>query len=106
VDPLQQTIATIIQGYMNHPDVDRKQAIELIRFLNQPMRGVQVQELRQAYRDFQQNGDIKVLLKGMKEQCERFSGDIANEEKKSNFSPNNLVREDLKLICFDLISGG
>lgn len=106
VDPLQQTIATIIQGYLNHPDVDRKQAIEFIRFLNKPMLTVQVRELRQAYRNFQQKGGIKVLFDNVKEQCERFDGKIVNEEKSSTSGPDNLVREDLKLICFDFISGG
>jgi len=37
IDPVQQTVATLIQDLLNHPDVDRTQAIQLIRFLNQPM---------------------------------------------------------------------
>ncbi len=106
VDPLQQTVATIIQGYLNHPDVDRKQAIELIRFLNQPMRGVQVQGLRQAYKDFQKQGNIKVLLDTVKGQHERFNGKVETKEGTPITRVVNLVREDLKLICFDLISGG
>lgn len=106
VDPLQQTVATIIQGYLNHPDVDRKQAIEFIRFLNQPMLGVQVRELRQAYKNFQKQGDIKVLLDTVKEQRERFNGKVETKEEAPIARGVNLVREDLKLICFDLISGG
>ena len=42
VDPIQQTVATALQGYLNHPDVDRRQAIGALRFLNQPMLKVQV----------------------------------------------------------------
>jgi hypothetical protein len=106
VDPLQQTVATIIQGYLNHPDVDRKQAIELIRFLNQPMRGVQVQELRQAYKNFQKQGNVKVLLDTVKEQSERFSINVEANDEAPIFKVGNLARDDLRLICFDLISGG
>jgi hypothetical protein len=106
VDPLQQTVATIIQGYLNHPDVDRKQAIDLIRFLNQPMRGVQVRELRSAYRNFQRQPDIKVFLDIIKEQQEKFNATADNNEEAPIVMAGNLVREDLKLICFDLISSG
>jgi len=34
-DPFQQTVATLLQNYLNHPDVNRWEAIELIRTLNQ-----------------------------------------------------------------------
>jgi hypothetical protein len=33
LDPLQQTVATVIQAHLNHPDVDRKRAIAAITFL-------------------------------------------------------------------------
>jgi hypothetical protein len=32
VDPIQQTVATALQSYLNHPDVNRRDAIEVIRF--------------------------------------------------------------------------
>lgn len=41
VDPVQQTVATVIQGYLNHPDVERPKAIGAIRALNKPMLSVQ-----------------------------------------------------------------
>ena len=72
VDPIQQTIATVIQSYLNHPDIDRLQAIEAIKFLNQPMLAVQVRRLRRVYREFQVKGDIKGLLGVIDELRKRY----------------------------------
>ncbi|HUW35568.1 MAG TPA: phospholipase D-like domain-containing protein, partial [Planctomycetota bacterium] len=62
VDPVQQTLATAIQNYLNHPDVDRNQAKQALSFLNQPMLAVQVKELRRLLRQFQAASDVKILL--------------------------------------------
>ncbi|MBW1947667.1 MAG: DEAD/DEAH box helicase, partial [Deltaproteobacteria bacterium] len=105
VDPLQVTVATVIQGYLSHPDISRREAVEAIRFLNQPMLTVQVRELRQAYKTFQTTSDIKALLMALKEQREKFGNatEIDTESLTHKFTP--LKRDDLRLICFDLLSG-
>jgi hypothetical protein len=56
VDPIQQTVAMAIQGYLDHPNVDRARGVEAIRFLNRPMLKVQVGEFRRAYREFRGEG--------------------------------------------------
>lgn len=104
VDPIQQTVATALQSYLNHPDVERSQAIEAIRFLNQPMLRVQAQKLRQAYRDFQGRGDINLLLVSIQELRKTVSSEeprIGSPEKTKQ-----LKREELRLICFDLLTSG
>ena len=58
IDPLQQTVATIIQSFLNHPEVDRKRAIAGISFLNGPMQNVQVAELRKIYKLYQQTKSV------------------------------------------------
>ena len=45
--------------YLNHPDINRTEAIELIRFLNQPMLGIQIKELRTALKAA---GQVKELM--------------------------------------------
>ena len=105
VDPIQQTVATVLQGYLNHPDVDRRQAIDIIRFLNQPMLAVQVRDLRNAHKEFQRRGDIKALINTIGDLRSKFG---AQQTASSNGKPifiSGLNREDLRLICFDLISG-
>jgi len=104
VDPIQQTVATAIQSFLNHPDVDRKQAIEIIRFLNQPMLTIQVRKLRQSFREFQGGRDIKSLLSNIEDLREASSGNKAAKEPAER--TKELKREDLRLICFDLLTSG
>jgi hypothetical protein len=98
-------VATALQGYLNHPDVDRRQAIAAIRFLNQPMLKVQVDALRKAYKDFQGKRDVKVLLAAAEGLREQF-GEQQPATYNTGSPDGSLRREDLKLICFDFISGG
>lgn len=106
IDPIQQTVATVIQGYLNHPNVDRRVAVEAIRFLNQPMMAVQIRELRQAYKDFQNDGLVNRLLETIK----RMKAQLGEGEEEGKASKDDKIvcieREDLRLICFDIISGG
>lgn len=106
VDPIQQTVATVLQGYLNHPDVDRRHAIETIRFLNQPMLAIQVRDLRRAYKEFQREGNIKTLLATIDDLRNKFG---AQQTASGNGKPgplDKINRGDLRLICFDLVTGG
>lgn len=104
IDAVQQTVATAIQGYLNHPDVDRKEAIELIRFLNQPMLQVQIKALRAALRDFKAVGQVGALIEEARKLrtmlAEPEGGDYASAKR------DVLGRGDLRLICFEFLSGG
>lgn len=104
VDPIQQTMSIAIQGQVNHPDVNRAQCIRLIKFLNQPMLGVQIKGLRQIYKDFQKQGRITDLISSAEKMCEEFSADSSAQEVKTSTRAESLRKEDLKLICFDIIS--
>lgn len=106
VDPIQQTIATALQSYLNHPDVDRSLAIEAIKFLNQPMLAVQVRRLRQVYKEFQAKGEVKRLLGVIDELRKSFGVEQGTGETPRSPTTSSLRREDLRLICFDLLSGG
>jgi hypothetical protein len=106
VDPIQQTLATVIQGYMNHPDIERRRAIEAIRFLSQPMLAVQVRELRQAYRDFQHKAEVNTLLATIDGLRGKVGEPQVHQQSSGSGPVSQLSREDLRLICFDLITGG
>ena len=105
VDPIQQTIVTVLQNALNHPSIQRSRAIRAIRFLSQPMLSVQVRALREAYRAFQGNGDVAVLLEGAIEMENRFGSQTLEHESAETSRTAKLKREDLNLICFDFISG-
>ncbi len=97
VDPLQQTVATTIQGFMNRPEVKRQDALAAIRFLSKPAQSVLVKELRTTYRGFQSDGKISQLITTTLALAERYGG--ADLRSKRTRQP--LHREDLRLICFD-----
>lgn len=97
VDPLQQTLATTIQSYMSRPEVKRQDALAAIRFLSKPAQSVVVRELRGAYRRFQADADVAVLLGAVLGLAERY-GAAAEAALKIRRS---LRREELRLICFD-----
>ncbi|MCI0421556.1 MAG: helicase, partial [Acidobacteria bacterium] len=105
-DPIQQTIATLLQNYLNHPDVNRREAIELIRTLNQPMFNVQLSALRKAYKAFQGHKDVKQLLSDLAELQAATPNANGTPDSSANLTSPNLTRDDLRLICFDVVSGG
>jgi predicted transcriptional regulator len=102
VDPVQQTVATVVQGYLSHPVVERQRAIDVIRALNQPMLAVQVRELRKAYTAFQKSSDIRKLLNGLELSLKDLAERNGDNNSRTSMSLN---REDLRLICFEVISG-
>ena len=106
VDPIQQTLATAIHGYLNHPDIERRRAIECIRFLNQPMLVVQVRELRKAYNNFQRKADIKSLLTAIEGLRAKLGDQPVTTDGEASGAMGHLGRSDLRLICFDLVTGG
>ena len=102
LDPIQQTIATTLRGYINNPAVSRKEIIAAIQILNEPQPGVYIKSLRKAYESFATNNQIDELLEAVKsigaEVEPTVNSNAANEESKSP-----VKREDLKLICFDYV---
>ena len=97
-------IAAFFAQYLQHPEVNRKQAVEAIRYLAQPMLAVQIKALRKACREFQAGGDIHELLKMVMDLKASYGAEEAETNRK--LSTTSITRPDLKLICFDFVSGG
>jgi superfamily II DNA or RNA helicase len=104
VEAIQQTVVTLLQGYLGHSDVSRPRVIEAIRCLNQPMWRTQIVDLRRAYKEFQRNANIDALLAAMEGIRSRFGNQ--HSEHQANPAKPAITRDDLRLICFDLVSGG
>src|SRR5437764_2955444 len=62
LDPIQQTIATVLRAYINSPTVSRGEVIAAIQQINQPQPGVYIKELRRAHESFTTNGLVTELL--------------------------------------------
>jgi superfamily II DNA/RNA helicase len=118
LDPIQQTIATTLRGYINNPTLNRREIIAALQRLTEPQPGVYVKALRKAYEAFSINGQIGELLAAVKSldtgaetgtgtenkgdgkavRDERETGEKGREKSKGP-----VRREDLKLICFDYV---
>ena len=59
LDPIQQTIATTLRGYINNPVVSRKEVIAAIQRLSEPQPGVYIKALRKAYEAFSTDGQLR-----------------------------------------------
>lgn len=100
VDPVQQTVATLVRGYLNHPDVDRKQARQLVQVLTRPLPGVHVKALRTAYQTFNRSKDVAALMQTLQTLP---LGDGIGQQRDSDGSGRVIRREDLHLVCFDYV---
>ena len=98
IDPFQQTVATALQGYLNHPDLSRPRVLTAIKFINRPMANVQLKELRRLYAEFQRRDDVAALVASVLDMAERY-GDAATHPREGGRV--KLTRDDLRLICFD-----
>ena len=105
IDPLQQTVSTVVQQFLNHPQINRKRALGVIAFLNGPMQNVQVSELRKIYKEYQQTQSIAELISGLETMQAAYAGEGHPSAPGKNGKPlPKLRREDLRLICFDVLS--
>ncbi len=101
VDPAQQLVATALQEYLNHPEMDRVELISLISFISRPLPRIYGRKLREFYNDFSGNKDIAGLVEKVKK-IKMESG--KDEEVPAQKRPQALRKEDLHLICFDYLS--
>lgn len=104
IDPTQQVVATALQSYLNHPSLDRKKVVQAIKFVNRPMLAVQIRQLRVAYTEFQSSPDPQVLLNTVQSIMQEFGATPPGGDHPQPHKPA-LSREDLHLICFDIVSG-
>ena len=99
IDPVQQTIITMLRGCLSAPDVNRAEMLALIKTLSQPLPNVHVRALRKAYEACQPQRSIDGLLSSVKE-IQQSVGTAA--DKPAN--PEGIIdRENLHLICFDYV---
>jgi hypothetical protein len=101
VDPSQQLVATILQEYLNHPEMNRSELVGLIGFLSQPFPRIYGKKLREIYKEFSEERDIGKLVDGVK----KLKTESGKEERTApQKDSQHLRREDLHLICFDYLS--
>lgn len=99
LDPAQQAVATLLRSYLNHPDVDRPEARDLLRALAAPLPRVHVRTLRNAYQEFGRSRDIRQLIAALK--ALPWAERELPTDGRGPARP--LSRDDLHLVCFDFV---
>ena len=99
IDPLQQTVATNLQGHLNSSIVNRKRIVDAIKYVNQPLTGVQVKGLRSAYQKFQASHDIGQLV----EDVEGLAAMYGSQQQSAPPTSESITRDSLRLACFDYL---
>ena len=99
LEPIQRTLQTVLQRYMNVPHIKRQEVIAALQKVNVPQPRVHIKTLKKAYQTFSANGNVQALIDTINTTgvAVGSSGDGPGEEKSV------LKREDLKLICFEYV---
>ena len=105
LDPIQQTVATTLRGYLNSPAVRRPLVMAGIERVLEPQPGVYLRTLKRAYDTFTRDPQITALLAavqglGEADPAEPASGAAALPPTDGRLP---VQRDDLRLICFDYI---
>ena len=99
LDPIQQTVATLLRGYLHHPEVERQQARRLIQALSVPLPSVHVRALRTAYQEFGRTQDVARLIETLRGLP--LTDGATRPEGHEAAAP--IKRGDLHLVCFDFV---
>ncbi len=98
----QALVAQVLQGHLNHPEMDRQELRELRKFLRQPLVGASVQQLRNAIQRYSSTNDIQVLIETVRA-LYQHQGAGSSQESPTEKPVSKIRREDLKLICYEYI---
>ena len=101
LDPLQQTVMTLLRGYLNSQATDRSAVRQAMQRLRSPMTHTAVRDLRRAHESFQQDQDIMPLIAHI----QSIGAPEAHSSSGSSQAQSPLSRNDLRLMCFDFICG-
>ena len=99
LDPLQQTVITLLRSYLNSPAAKRTEVREAMQRLRSPMTHAAIRDLRRVYEQFNGDQDIAPVIGCV------LAMDAVEADSES-FGPDAhrpLTREDLHLVCFDYI---
>jgi hypothetical protein len=102
VDSVQQAVATTLRSLLAHPGVSRQRVLDVLRFLRQPMRRTAIRALREAHRRHGARGETEALLTSVEELNGRIGQTRMLPEEQ--VSGEVLRREDLHLVCFELVT--
>ena len=99
LDPLQQTVITLLRAYLNSPSVERAKVRDAMRRLRDPMSHTAIRDLRRTYERFQHDQDVEPVISYVRSlDITAPSAGVGSSKPK-----RPLTREDLHLVCFDFV---
>jgi hypothetical protein len=101
LDPVQQALATALRGLLSQPGVERDKVVGILRKLRLPLRRTLLRDLSGSYREFQRRADASLLVERIEGS---LSGATLEPSEPRGERRQSLRREELRLICFELIS--
>jgi hypothetical protein len=97
-------VAQVLQGHLNHPEMDRQELRELRKFLRQPLVGASVQQLRKAIQSYSSTNNVRVLIETVRT-LYQHQGVFSSHESGDGKPVSKIRREDFRLICYEYILG-
>jgi hypothetical protein len=98
LDPLQQTVATVLQQQRNNPAVAWREVKRALKALRTPLSGAYLRDLREAYEAYGQDEDVAALLEAV-QGLDAAEPDAPSTDK----APRRITREDLHLVCWEYV---
>lgn len=99
LDPLQQTVMTLLRGYLNSPSFSRVEVRDAMRLLRSPMSNVAIRDLRRTYEKFQRDQEVGPVIAHVNS-MESVESEV---DSSGSNTRDALSREDLHLVCFDYV---
>ena len=99
LDPIQQTVMTLLRGYINSPVIKRNEVRNAMQSLRAPMTHTAIRDLRNAYERFQHGQDVQSLLAHI---TSAEPGPAEFPQVPSASQPP-LSKDDLHLVCFEYV---
>ncbi len=99
VDPIQQTLITILQSHLNNPALKRAEVKKVRDALRQPVYPGKIKKMKDAYTAFQTSNNVKVLLEVLKQMVDTSAPLL--QETTPRLERLALTGGDLRMICFD-----
>jgi superfamily II DNA or RNA helicase len=103
IDPVQQQIVTILEGYLTNPRYKRRQLLDLIKFVGSPKSGAQIKALKKALAQFAAPETAQAAVDEIARLKDTYGASCADGQACTR---RPIKPEELRLVCFDYISGG
>jgi hypothetical protein len=98
----QTLVSQVLQGHLNNPNFERRELRELRKFLQQPLVGASVQQLRKALQTYSSTNNVQVLIETARA-LYQHQGEFSSNGSGDKQPVSRIKREDLKLICYEYI---